>query len=155
MAVIDRIGPYVDQLLENQDVQANLQRAAARARQAYGGVKGKKTKKKALSDNRVRRQLQQSVAAARDAAVAVKRGREEKESKERRRRRRRGRLLLGVAVVAAGALLALNEDVRNRMLGLLSGSADSSGEPAEAAEHGEAHGSSSATPAPVDPGRSV
>lgn len=75
MAVIDRVGPYVEQLFENEDVQADLQQVAAQARQAYAAASSKKNTKKVLTDNRVRRRLAQSVAAARDAVVAVKQAR--------------------------------------------------------------------------------
>lgn len=143
MAVIDRVGPYVEQLFENEAVQADLQRAAARARQAYAGARSKKNTKKVLTDSRVRRLLGQSVAAARDAVVAVKRGPEDE-----KRKRRRGRLLL--FVVLAGALcFASSEDVRHRILGLLGGI----GRPNASAKPGEAHAASSA-PEPVDPGKS-
>ncbi|MDP9277755.1 MAG: hypothetical protein M3O76_06055 [Actinomycetota bacterium] len=143
MAVIERAGPYVEQLFENEDVRADLQRAAARARQAYAGVRSKKNTKKVLTDSRVRRRLGQSVGAARNAVVAIKRG-----PKEKKRKRRRGRLL--IFVVLAGALfLAVNEDVRNRILGLLIGI----GRPDASAKPSEAHGASSA-PEPVDPGKS-
>jgi hypothetical protein len=143
MAVIDRVGPYVEQLFENEDVQADLQQAAARARQAYAAARSKKNTKKVLTDSRVRRRLGQSVAAARDAVVAVKRG-----PKDEKRKRRRGRLL--IVVVLAGALFfAFNEDVRNRILGLLRGS----GRPDASAKPSDAHAASSA-PEPVDPGNS-
>lgn len=122
MAVIDRLRPYAEQLLENQDVQADLQQAAARARQAYGGARSKKTKRKALSDDRVRQRVTQSVAAARDAVADVRAGRAKQE--RRQRRRRRGRLLLLLVPIAGGAFLALDEGVRNRMLGLLGADAD-------------------------------
>jgi hypothetical protein len=142
MAVIDRVGPHVEQLFENEDVQVDLQRAAARARQAYAAAKSKRNTKKVLTDSRVRRRLGQSVAAARDAVVAVKRG-----PKDEKRKRRRRRLL--ISVVLAGALFfAFNEDVRNRILGLLG-----SGRPDASAKPSEAHGANSA-PEPVDPGRS-
>jgi hypothetical protein len=143
MAVIERAGPYVEQLFENEDVQADLQRAAARARQAYAGARSKKNTKKALTDSRVRRRLGQSVAAARDAVVAIKRGPE-----ENKRKRRRVRLLI-VVVLAGAVFLAVNEDARNRILGLLGGI----GQPDASTEPGEADGASSA-PEPVDPGKS-
>lgn len=82
MSTIDRVAPYVEQLLEDDDVQANLQRSVTRARQAYAAVTASKNAKKAVKDRRVRLRLTQSVAAARDAAIALRQGPE----KQRRRR---------------------------------------------------------------------
>jgi len=106
-ATSERIGPYLEQLLDNEDVQANVRRAVARAEQAVGRARNRKDAKEALRDQAVRRRVQQSVVAARDAIVAIRRGPEIERAKERRRRRRRRRNgLLGVAVLAGGAYAA-------------------------------------------------
>jgi hypothetical protein len=110
---VDRLAPYLEQLLDNDDVRGNLGQSVRRARQAYGGVKGRRDAKSALGDRRVRQRLAQSAAAARDAVAGVKRGGEKELQKRARRRRRRG--LLAAVVVAAGAAAAA------RMLGLLGG----------------------------------
>jgi hypothetical protein len=146
MSTIDRVAPYVEQLLDNDNVQANLQRAATRARQAYGGAKGKKNKKKALTDNRVRQRLTQSVAAARDAVVALKRGRDEEARKQARRRQRRRALVLALA--AGGAVVMSSRDARSRVLGRLGGVAGSSEDPTESGELSETG------PTLVDPDKS-
>ena len=72
MSSIDRVAPYVEQLLENRDVRADIQRAASKARQAYAGARGKKAKRKVLADKRIRRRVgeiqraQETVAARGD-----------------------------------------------------------------------------------------
>src|SRR5689334_21179755 len=100
-ATTERIGPYLEQLLDNEDVQANVRRAVARAEQAVGRARDRKDAKEALQDRGVRRRAQQSVVAARDAIVAIRRGPEIQRAKEQRRRRKRRRTrLLGVAALA-------------------------------------------------------
>jgi hypothetical protein len=103
----ERLGPYLEQLLDNDDVQANVRRAVARAEQAFARARNRKDAKQALADQTVRRRAQQSVVAARDAIVAIRRGPEIERAKERRRQRRRRRnRLFGVAAVAGGAYAA-------------------------------------------------
>lgn len=116
---VDRVVPYLEQLLENDDVRGNLQQSVRRARQAYGGVKGQDNAKRALGDRRVQQRLVQSAASARDAIAGVKRGGEKELQKQARRRRRRGLLLVGL--VGAGAAVALNGSVRAKLVGLVGG----------------------------------
>jgi hypothetical protein len=106
-ATSERIGPYLEQLLDDDDVQANVRRAVARAEQAVSRARNRKNAKEAVKDPGVRQRAQQSVVAARDAIVAIRRGPEIQRAKERRRqaRRRRNRLL-GVAALAGGAFAA-------------------------------------------------
>jgi len=103
----ERLGPYVEQLLDNEDVQANVRRAVARAEQAFVRARSRKDTRRALKDPGVQQRVRQSVLAARDAAVAIRRGPEIERAKQRRRQRRRRRnRLLGVAALAGGAFAA-------------------------------------------------
>jgi len=103
----ERLGPYVEQLLDNEDVQANVRRAVARAEQAFARARSRKDTKQALKDRGVQQRVRQSVVAARDAVVAIRRGPEIERAKEQRRRRKRRRnRLLGVAALAGGAYAA-------------------------------------------------
>jgi hypothetical protein len=99
----ERIGPYVEQLLDNEDVQENVRRAVARAEQAVTRARHRKDAKQALTDRAVQRRLEQSVVAARNAIVAIARGPEIERARQRRRRRRNR--LLGVAALT-GAVAA-------------------------------------------------
>jgi hypothetical protein len=106
-ATSERIGPYLEQLLDDDDVQANVRRAVARAEQAVSRARNRKNAKEAVKDPGVRQRVQQSAVAARDAIVAISRGPEIQRAKERRRQRRRRRnRLLGVAALAGGAFAA-------------------------------------------------
>jgi hypothetical protein len=103
----DRVGPYLEQLLDNDDVKDNVRRAVARAEQALGRANKRKSKKEALKDRGVRVRARQSLAAARDAIATIARGPEIERAKERRRQRRRRRTrLFGVAALAGGAFAA-------------------------------------------------
>ena len=144
MAVTDRVGPYVEQLLDNQDAQASIQHAVTRARQAYGAATGKKTTKKALGDKRVRRRATQSVTAARDAVISIVRGRAEQQAKADRRGR--NRRLLTAAAVLTTALLALATALRPRKLGLFGGSVSASEQPGESVDNRGTDEPSPATP---------
>jgi hypothetical protein len=98
------LGPYVEQLLDNEDVQANVRRAVARAEQAFARARKRKDTKQALKDRTVQQRVQQSVVAARDAIVAIRRGPEIERAKARARaRKRRRNRVLGVAALAGGA----------------------------------------------------
>jgi hypothetical protein len=106
-ATSERIGPYLEQLLDDDDVQANVRRAVARAEQAVSRARNRENAKEAVKDPGVRQRVQQSAVAARDAIVAIRRGPEIQRAKERRRQRRRRRnRLLGVAALAGGAFAA-------------------------------------------------
>jgi hypothetical protein len=50
MAAPEGIGPYLEQVLDNQDVKDNVRRAVARAEQAYARARGRKDAKQALKD---------------------------------------------------------------------------------------------------------
>ena len=116
MAAAEGIGPYLEQVLDNPDVQDNLRRAVARAEQAYARARGRKDAKQAVRDPGVRRRAAQSAIAARDAVLAIRRGPEIQRRKQAaaRRRRRRNRLLaaaaLGGGAFAAVRLSAPEED---------------------------------------------
>lgn len=107
MPATERLSPYVEQLLDNDDVQENVRRAVARAEQALARARRRKDTKQALKDEGVRRRARQSFVAARDAIIAIRRGPQIERAKQlRRKRRRRRSRLLAVAALAGGAFAA-------------------------------------------------
>jgi hypothetical protein len=106
-----RENQYVQRLLEDPELRENLRTAYESARKAYGRMNGKGPGK-ALDDKKVQRDLRQAVNSLRDAAESLR--------EKPKRKKRRGRLLL-VAVVGAGAALALNEGLRKKVLDALFG----------------------------------
>jgi hypothetical protein len=119
MAALETIQPYVEQLFDDSEVQRQLARARANLRAAQARAGKAKSKKQALQDERLRRRLMEAARAAVALTEAIKAGPE----KQRKRSRRKG--LLALALVGAGAYLAINE--RERIAGLMG-----SGTPEEA-----------------------
>ena len=107
MAAAEGLGPYLEQVLDNPDVQDNLRRAVARAEQAYARARGRKDAKQAVKDQGVRRRAAQSAVAARDAVLAIRRGPEIQRRKQAAARRRRRNRLLALAAVGGGAFAAV------------------------------------------------
>ena len=106
-----RENQYVQRLLEDAELRENLRTAYESARKAYGRMNGK-APGKALDDKKVQRDLRQAVESLRDAVESLR--------EKPKRKKRRGRLLL-VAIVGAGAAVALNEGLRKKVLDALFG----------------------------------
>jgi hypothetical protein len=120
MSINDRaaaLAPYAEQLLNNRDVQDAIQRAASAGRDSYQRARGT-SPRKAVTDKRLQRRLQETAQASFDAWTAVA------ESPKHKRRARWGRRVALVTVAAAGAFVALNADARQTVLGLLPSSSE-------------------------------
>jgi hypothetical protein len=108
-----RSNPYVQRLVEDEELRENLRNAFVSARKAYGRVNGKGPAK-ALDDKKTQRELKDAASSLKEAADAL-RG-----AKKKRRRGRMGRLIL-VSLVGAGLALALSEGLRKKVLDALFG----------------------------------
>ncbi|MET0510377.1 MAG: hypothetical protein ABW135_01675 [Thermoleophilaceae bacterium] len=106
-----RSNQYVQRLIEDKELRDNLRSAFASTRKAYGRVNGKGPAK-ALDDKKVKRELKEAAANLKDAADSLRGGKKPK---------RRKRKLLFVAIVGAGAALALSEGLRKKVLDALFG----------------------------------
>jgi adenylosuccinate synthase len=106
-----RSNPYVQRLMEDEELRESLRSAFVSARKAYGRVNGK-APAKALEDKKVQRELKDAASSLKDAADSL-RG-------TKRKKRRRGRVLL-VGLVGAGLALALSEGLRKKVLDTLFG----------------------------------
>jgi hypothetical protein len=105
-----RANPYLEQLLENTDIQDHLRDGVRNLRAAY--ARSQKRRVKAGRDQKLRRQVQ---AAATSIAAA---GKELAGAGQKPKRRgRRLLVVLGVGAVAAGAALAASEDLREAVFG--------------------------------------
>jgi hypothetical protein len=113
MATLETIQPYVEQLFDDAEVRKQLARANANLRAARARAGRTKSKKQALTDERLRRRIIQSAQALALVAAEIKAGPE----KQRTRSRRTRLLLLGV--LGVGAFLALNEEARGQLLALV------------------------------------
>jgi adenylosuccinate synthase len=106
-----RSNQYVQRLIEDKELRDNLRSAFASTRKAYARVNGKGPAK-ALDDKKVKRELKEAAANLKDAADSLRGGKKPK---------RRKRKLLFVAIVGAGAALALSEGLRKKVLDALFG----------------------------------
>ncbi|MGB3099417.1 MAG: hypothetical protein WBB30_09020 [Solirubrobacterales bacterium] len=109
--------PYVQKLIEDDDLRANLRDAYEAARDAYDrAVDGKGPAKAVLEDKRMQEDLRNAAESLRSASETLR----EPAKPEKRKGRGLGRLLL-VALVAAVLALALSEDLRKALLDRLFG----------------------------------
>jgi hypothetical protein len=108
---------YLQRLIEDQELRANLLSAYGTARSAYGRMTNGKPASKALfEDRKLQDELKTVVESLRDAGSTLR----EAPAAPARRRRRKGRSLL---LIVAGGLIAvaLNEGLRAKLLDLLFG----------------------------------
>jgi adenylosuccinate synthase len=109
-----RSNPYVQRLVEDDELRENLRTAYESARKAYERMSnGKGPAKALLDDKKTKKELKEAATSLRDAADTL-RG-----AKAKKKKRRRGRVLL--LIVGAGAALALSEGLRKKVLDALFG----------------------------------
>ena len=109
-----RDNPYVQRLIEDEELRDNLRTAFESARKVYGRMSnGKGPAKAILDDKKVHRDLSQAAESFKDAADAI------------RGKRSGGGFGLGkallVGIIGAALVLILSEDVRNAVLDRLFG----------------------------------
>jgi hypothetical protein len=107
---------YLQRLIEDDDLRANLLAAYGSARSAYGRVSNGKAPTKALmEDRKLQKELKDAVSSLKDASGAL---REPAKKSSRKGGLGRSLLLLAVAGVLA---VALSEGLRSKVLDLLFG----------------------------------
>jgi hypothetical protein len=115
-----RSNPYVQRLIEDEDLRRNIVQAFESARDAYARLSnGKNPTSQIFDDKKLQKHIRETAFNVRDAGVALH---------EAPRKRRRGggggsafkRLLL-LAVVGSGVALALSEGLRKKALDALFG----------------------------------
>jgi hypothetical protein len=114
-----RSNPYVQRLIEDEDLRKNIVQAFESARDAYSRLSnGKRPTSQIFDDKKLQKHIREAAWSARDASVALH------EAPRKRRAKRSGgglkRLLL-LGVVGAGAALALSEGLRKKALDALFG----------------------------------
>ena len=109
-----RENPYVQRLIEDEELRDSLRDAFEAAKGAYGRAtgNGKGAVKAVSSDKKVQKDLRQAAENLREAADRLK--------APKKRKSRLGRLIL-FALVAAGIALVLSEDARKTVLDTLFG----------------------------------
>ena len=110
-----RENPYVQRLIEDEELRDNLRDAFEAARGAYGRAtgNGKGAVKAVTSDKKVQKDLRNAAESLREASEQLKAPRKRKKS-------RLGRLIL-LGLIAAGLALIFSEDARKTVLDALFG----------------------------------
>jgi hypothetical protein len=104
-----RLGPYVERLLQNAYVQDNLLDAVENLREAY--ERAQKRRVEPARDEKIRRQLRQSVLSLQKAGEALKSGRQ----KPKKRRAKRTLVLASLGAVGVAAALAASDELRSKL----------------------------------------
>jgi hypothetical protein len=110
-----RENPYVQRLIEDDDLRDNLREAFEAARGAYGRAtgNGKGPVKAVTGDRKVQKDLRQAAESLREATEQLRGPRKRKRSKL-------GRLIL-LGIVGAVIALVVSEDARKTLLDALFG----------------------------------
>jgi hypothetical protein len=110
-----RENPYVQRLIEDDDLRDNLREAFEAARGAYGRAtgNGKGPVKAVTSDRKVQRDLRQAAESLREASEQLR-------APTKRKRSTLGRLIL-LGIVGAVIALVVSEDARKAVLDTLFG----------------------------------
>ena len=109
-----RNNPYVERLIDDEDLRNNLRKAYESSRLAYERIANGKGPGAVIDDKKTQKQLKETASSLREVAESL-RG-----AKRGRKRKRRGGFLL-VLLVGGGAAVALNEGLRKKALDLLFG----------------------------------
>jgi hypothetical protein len=114
-AVKARYNPYVQKVVDDEDLRADIVQAYEASRHAFNRLSNGKSPSKALfDDKKLQKDLKQAAESFRDAAVTL-RG-----APKKQRKGGFGRVLL-LGVVGAGLALALSEGLRKKVLDALFG----------------------------------
>jgi hypothetical protein len=107
-----RSNPYVQRLIEDEDLRENLREAFVALKDAYGRMTNAKGPAKAIMDDKkVHKDLRTAAESLREASDQLR---------GKRRKPRIGRLIV-IALIGAALALLLSEDIRKAVLDRLFG----------------------------------
>jgi len=113
-AVAAKNSPYVQRLIEDEDLRETIVEAYESARSAYSRLNnGKSPAKQIFDDKKLQKELRQAASSLRDASVSLREA-------PKSQRGGFGRKLL-LVLVAGGLALALSEGLRKKVLDALFG----------------------------------
>jgi hypothetical protein len=110
-----RYNPYVQRIVEDEDLRDNIVQAYESARSAYGRLSnGKSPTKQIFDDKKLQKDVKKAAESFKDASVALR------ESPKKKRKGRLGKLLF-IGLAGAGIALAVSEPLRKKVLDALFG----------------------------------
>jgi hypothetical protein len=110
-----RSNPYVQRLIEDEDLRKNILQAYESARDAYGRLSnGKSPATQIFEDKKLQKHVKNAAGNIRDVSVSLR------EAPKKKKRSGVGRLLL-LGIVGTGVALALSEGLRKKVLDTLFG----------------------------------
>jgi hypothetical protein len=114
-AVKARYNPYVQRVVEDDDLRQNLKQAYESSRDAFARLSnGKSPSKQIFDDKKLQKELKEAAKSIRDASVALR------EAPQHQRKGGFGRILM-LGLVGGGLALALSEGLRKKVLDALFG----------------------------------
>jgi hypothetical protein len=135
-AVAARYNPYVQRIVDDEDLRDNIVQAYESSRDAFGRLSNGKSASKAIfDDKKLQKDLKQAAESIREAGVALR------EAPKKQRKGGLGRVLL-LGIVGGAIALAVSERLRKKVLDALFG----------AEEEFEYTSTTTATPSPTTAG---
>ena len=114
-AVKARYNPYVQRLIDDEDLRQNIVQAYESSRDAFARLNnGKSPSKQIFDDKKLQKDLRTAAESIRDASVALR------EAPKKKRKGGIGRLLV-LGVIGAGVALGVSEGLRKKVLDALFG----------------------------------
>ena len=114
-AVKARYNPYVQRIVDDEDLRGNIVQAYESSRDAFDRLSnGKSPSKQIFDDKKLQKDLKAAAESIRDASVALR------EAPKKQRSGGFGRVLL-LGLVGGGLALALSEGLRKKVLDTLFG----------------------------------
>ncbi len=114
-AVKARYNPYVQRVVDDEDLRQNIVQAYESSRDAFARLSnGKSPSKQIFDDKKLQKDLKKAAENFRDASVALR------EAPKKQRSGGFGRILL-LGLIGGGAALALSEGLRKKVLDALFG----------------------------------
>ena len=114
-AVKARYNPYVQRVVDDEDLRQNIVQAYESSRDAFARLSnGKSPSKQIFDDKKLQKDLKAAAESIRDASVALR------EAPKKQRKGGFGRIVL-LALVGGGLALALSEGLRKKVLDALFG----------------------------------
>jgi hypothetical protein len=114
-AVRARYNPYVQRVVDDEDLRQNIVQAYESSRDAFARLSnGKSPSKQIFDDKKLQKDLKAAAESIRDATIALR------EAPKKQRKGGFGRIVL-LALVGGGLALALSEGLRKKVLDALFG----------------------------------